>query len=286
MRWPVLIGGAILISACGHSAVASQFTVSGYVGGCDVFEGNASGISFSCPTYNGGLASAASGGGHLSVLAAASADRTDGVLTSSGATQAIAFMSDTITFGVDTGVFVVPLDFSGEIQTVVSLGSLGSSVQNLSASISGGFSADNVNLTNFYYYTTESVDQNTDTITETGQKSAVQLAAISFTGGQTTISASIRADAACGSVGQDSSCAVVVDYSNSLRFLAGLLYDLDGNPLPDVSVTSSSGFDYLTGVEPNISAAPLPAGLPLFASGLGLFGLLGWRRNRRPTLAA
>ena len=34
------------------------------------------------------------------------------------------------------------------------------------------------------------------------------------------------------------------------------------------------------------SATPLPAALPLFASGLGAFGLLGWRRKRKATPAA
>jgi hypothetical protein len=33
-----------------------------------------------------------------------------------------------------------------------------------------------------------------------------------------------------------------------------------------------------------IDAVPLPAGLPLFASGLGLLGLLEWRRRRRSAL--
>jgi len=33
------------------------------------------------------------------------------------------------------------------------------------------------------------------------------------------------------------------------------------------------------------SATPLPGALPLFASGLGALGLLGWRRKRKATLA-
>ena len=31
-----------------------------------------------------------------------------------------------------------------------------------------------------------------------------------------------------------------------------------------------------------VSAVPLPATLPLFASGLGALGLLGWRRKKKP----
>jgi hypothetical protein len=34
------------------------------------------------------------------------------------------------------------------------------------------------------------------------------------------------------------------------------------------------------------SAVPLPAALPLFASGLGVMGVLGWRRKRKKTAAA
>ena len=33
------------------------------------------------------------------------------------------------------------------------------------------------------------------------------------------------------------------------------------------------------------SATPLPGALPLFASGLGALGVLGWRRKRKATAA-
>ena len=43
----------------------------------------------------------------------------------------------------------------------------------------------------------------------------------------------------------------------------------------------------LTGsVQASASATPLPAGLPLFASGLGALGLLGWRRKKKATARA
>ena len=34
-----------------------------------------------------------------------------------------------------------------------------------------------------------------------------------------------------------------------------------------------------------VSATPLPAALPLFATGLGALGLLGWRRKRKASAA-
>lgn len=40
-------------------------------------------------------------------------------------------------------------------------------------------------------------------------------------------------------------------------------------------------FDYS-----GISLVPLPAALPLFATGLGVLGLIGWRRKRKAALAA
>ena len=36
---------------------------------------------------------------------------------------------------------------------------------------------------------------------------------------------------------------------------------------------------------PTLIATPLPAALPLFATGLGALGLLGWRRKRKPAVA-
>jgi hypothetical protein len=43
--------------------------------------------------------------------------------------------------------------------------------------------------------------------------------------------------------------------------------------------------EFYEGTQPigQVSAAPLPAALPLFAAGLGAMGLLGWRRKRKYT---
>jgi hypothetical protein len=51
-------------------------------------------------------------------------------------------------------------------------------------------------------------------------------------------------------------------------------------PLNGVNVYSASG------VFPGTLATPLPAALPLFASGLGGLGLFGWRRKRRAQATA
>jgi hypothetical protein len=47
-----------------------------------------------------------------------------------------------------------------------------------------------------------------------------------------------------------------------------------------------TGLDLVTVSAATASATPLPAALPLFASGLGALGLLGWRRKRKAQAAA
>jgi len=46
-----------------------------------------------------------------------------------------------------------------------------------------------------------------------------------------------------------------------------------------------TGLDLVTVSAGTASATPLPGALPLFASGLGAFGLLGWRRKRKGAAA-
>ena len=52
----------------------------------------------------------------------------------------------------------------------------------------------------------------------------------------------------------------------------------------DWAITPTISFDLLTGGGGS-NPTPIPAALPLFATGLGAFGLLGWRRKRKATSA-
>jgi hypothetical protein len=45
-------------------------------------------------------------------------------------------------------------------------------------------------------------------------------------------------------------------------------------------------FELTGSVQSSVSATPLPAALPLFATGLGAMGLLGWRRKKKTAAAA
>jgi hypothetical protein len=65
-----------------------------------------------------------------------------------------------------------------------------------------------------------------------------------------------------------------------------VIADLDPNFFIDPSVPNASQYtiEYSPGIVAT-SATPLPAALPLFATGLGALGLLGWRRKRKNAAA-
>ena len=61
--------------------------------------------------------------------------------------------------------------------------------------------------------------------------------------------------------------------------------------IADVPITGSivngpSHTDVIYGITGDLVPTPLPAALPLFASGLGALGLLGWRRKRKSAALA
>jgi len=71
-------------------------------------------------------------------------------------------------------------------------------------------------------------------------------------------------------------------FLNSLDFPIGVaLFNL----LPGITVDAPDSFVSNNIFAPPGGAAPLPAALPLFATGLGVLGLLGWRKKRRAAAA-
>jgi hypothetical protein len=65
-------------------------------------------------------------------------------------------------------------------------------------------------------------------------------------------------------------------------------FDFDPNARNQDNITlslSNSDDDPLASVTEIINATPIPAALPLFATGLGALGLLGWRRKRKNAAA-
>jgi hypothetical protein len=100
-------------------------------------------------------------------------------------------------------------------------------------------------------------------------------------------------------------CGTLTDTAGNTHFASNrmIFYSLDSNgALADVGALTISGtfpsatenangafsFQVPNGVNvyDGISDVPLPAALPLFATGLGALGLLGWRRKRKAQATA
>lgn len=77
-------------------------------------------------------------------------------------------------------------------------------------------------------------------------------------------------------VGLDPYPVTVFDLANTSAQFVRLRFDSYYGLACCISV-GEVAFDFEAGVTP----IPLPAGLPLFAGGLGLLGLLGWRKRRK-----
>jgi hypothetical protein len=77
--------------------------------------------------------------------------------------------------------------------------------------------------------------------------------------------------------------------SNSLEFDStttpsfGVKWESFGDGKGEVLAFDNTASEFTTGITGNlpIATTPLPAALPLFATGLGALGLLGWRRKRK-----
>ena len=65
---------------------------------------------------------------------------------------------------------------------------------------------------------------------------------------------------------------------------SGCLFTTAGAPNFDCGLFFRT-FGFSGTVQAAVSASPVPAALPLFASGLGALGMLGWRKKRKQTAA-
>src|SRR5262245_43870801 len=63
------------------------------------------------------------------------------------------------------------------------------------------------------------------------------------------------------------------------------LAEMLGTPSNTLTIANLAAHNHSLEVGP-VSEVPLPAALPLFATGLGVLGLIGWRRKKKTTLAA
>jgi hypothetical protein len=128
----------------------------------------------------------------------------------------------------------------------------------------------------------------------------VYLAGMMTIAGQGTASATITISDPLGNVLYQINTATSDNYSGTLDLLVGQQYQVVMTAdafvqqttdtllaSADPTFTLDPAYDSEAELifSPGIGSAPLPASLPLFASGLGALGFLGWRRKRRAEAA-
>jgi opacity protein-like surface antigen len=83
--------------------------------------------------------------------------------------------------------------------------------------------------------------------------------------------------------------ALFTDFASSAQLEFGFNVSQDQIHVQDAttlhSITGTVTLPFQLATEEVVSTVPLPGALPLFATGLGALGLLGWRRKRKPQVA-
>jgi len=81
------------------------------------------------------------------------------------------------------------------------------------------------------------------------------------------------------STGSPNSNTATLDAVDPFNITSMELLDANGVPIPGVTFVADDGTVFADAADTTVT--PLPATLPLFATGIGGLGLLGWRRKRK-----
>lgn len=241
--------------------------------GCDERDSGGASAFAQCQAQDGNSIARAEFG-NIGVLATASGRHGGGhPIWSSTAS-----MSDQLTFGIETGTFVVPIDIAGNI----SISHTGSRVFGPVPLVDIRLQANDDLIFRDSLTGVVNPDFEYDFVRNQVGNAGVTEFVLSIVDGRADLGLSMYATAFC--LGNFyATCAATSDFFSSARILSSRVLDEDGNVV-DVSVRADSGFDYLTGVEPHggddggLTPVPVPASLPMLLGGIALLGL---RRKMR-----
>ena len=202
----------------------------------------------------------------------------------SGIGDASVTVQDQLTFGISNGSVVFSLDVDGLLEfsfdPAAPVGS--SAASQVTSGVDVFFNAitrDNrvpIVTADERFGVTQTGDGRTLTQSDGFTSRSVRA---QFRDGFLEISSGLSATVTCRLAGEF--CLSSASAFNSLRFTGATVFDTNGD-IVSTSLTSSSGFDYLTGIDPHdvpTAAVPLPASLTLLIAGLS--GLAVVRRRKK-----
>lgn len=195
----------------------------------------------------------------------------DGSFTDRNTFRGIAQASfvDTLFFGVDSGTALISVDIAGSQNT--------DTTSNLNWAEVSTFLFAAINGTTVY---SNQINQNPVAGAQTATEGSLGTTELSldFSGGELSLGASLILGLECLSTGGENICTSSASFFDSIRFVGAEILNENGIRI-ETSVNSSSGFDYLAGLDPHVAPIPLPASMPML--GIALAGFFCFFRRRR-----
>ncbi len=274
---------AVMVLAGFHALEATANTVSiveTRTPGCQEFLSVSGAVSANCEYVNGtatGTATASAGPGIVSVSAISQASVVEIFpggpfrVERSGLSTAIARFDDMLTVsGISAGTLLFPVDTFGSYSHGV-----------VPSALSSGFLTYGVSGVSFGS-TSSSFNGSRNSTGSSIPERNLETASILFDSGGVRLSyfASTQVHACSFGIPQGVRfCEVSGDFSSSLRLLGVTILDAQGEDVTSqVTVSSSSGFNYIEGATPHTVPAPVPTP----ASGVMLlFAVFGFARLRK-----
>jgi hypothetical protein len=260
-----LIGlvGSPVAAATVSATVATQGPSTG---GCSQSENVGVSVSATCapvfvvtPLYSvGGSADARASFGSIGVRATATTITPD-FIGGGSYFDAIAtsWMDDALSFSIETGSIVIPVDFAGGIDIITDERDTSRATVNLSGVVGGQF----ISIFDYYFYD-NAVQSSTGSL-------GVTNVVVPIVNGRAGVFFSLEARALANMFDESSESTIRIDFFSSARLLAAQVFDADGNRVDSAFIGSDSGFDYLRGVVPHGPApVPLPATGLILATGV------------------
>lgn len=218
--------------------------------------------------------------GSVGVSASALVDNTASQNGGGGSyVETFASFQDELSIGIGSGTLLLNVDVFGTQSTIAE------EIFETTVNFIGGTRSITANLltngvnTNLLSETVQVGTGGTTRSNNSGSLGTTTVAA-QFTGGTVNLNLNMFGSAGCFNIPGNiipsrAFCSSEIDFFTSSRFVGATVLDANGDVV-DTSIVATSGFDYLTGLDPHVGpqVVPLPAASLMLLSGLGAFAAI------------